>query len=111
MGDEVWNPRRETLCEFVNRKRIDEQMASYDDKTERKIAQRAALGFRWVSSEGTTDPERIKNRARALMYRPRARSKTPRKESLRLPKRATRRVRNEQDHQARLPCPTDPQTT
>jgi hypothetical protein len=111
MGDEAWNPKRETLCEFVNRKRIDEQMASYNDKTERKIAQKAALGLRWRSSADSTNPERIRNRERALLYRPRARSKTPRKESLRLPKRATRRVRNEQDHQARLPCPTDPQTT
>jgi hypothetical protein len=88
MGDEVWNPKRETLCEFVQRRRNVEQMDAYDDQVERRIEQGKALGFHWHSAADSPVPARS---ARSEVRRA-ARSKTQRRASLRLPKRATRRA-------------------
>jgi len=37
MADEGWDPRRETLCDYVQRTRHEEQMAGYNDHAERRL--------------------------------------------------------------------------
>jgi hypothetical protein len=101
---EGWDPRRETLCEYVHRTRNAEQMAAYDDQVERKLEQRKALGYRWLSAADSP----VARRSERSAARRRQRSTTERRASLRLPKRATRRTRNEPDRTPRIPSPTEP---
>jgi hypothetical protein len=80
MGDEGWNPRRETLCEYVSRKRNAEQMEAYDDQAERRFEESRAHGFYWHKRP---DPNTAAGERQA-------RAKTRRRSSVRLPKRATK---------------------
>lgn len=46
---EGWDPLRESLCEYVARQRIEQQMTdSYDDKLEARLEQRKALCLWWA---------------------------------------------------------------
>lgn len=83
-----WDPRLETLCDFVSRKRNAEQMDGYNDHLEREYEQTKARGFHWVSAVQSPNTSR---RQRSLSRR-RARATTRRRDSARLTKRATRRV-------------------
>ena len=45
---EGWDPLKESLCEYVQRSRIEEQMRdTYDDRVERRIEQGRALCLWW----------------------------------------------------------------
>lgn len=46
-----WDPLKESLCEYVQRQRIEEHMGDgYDDLKERKMEQRKALCLWWARS-------------------------------------------------------------
>ena len=104
MADEGWDPRRETLCEYVQRTRHEEQMTDYDDHSERRLERSKAQGYRWLSARDSTVARR-RERSEARRLR---RSKTKTRLSARLPKRATRRERDDEDLATGIPRTTDP---